>query len=73
LDVRGGILVQDVKRGGLASLSNIVAGDVIIQVNGTPILNSQMFAKTMAAYQKIVLLECYYSSRSACNFRFTFP
>lgn len=54
LDVRGGILVQDVKRGGLASLSNIVAGDVILQVNGTPILNSQMFVKTMAALPKIV-------------------
>ena len=44
----GGILVQDVKRGSLASLSNIVAGDVILQLNGTPILNSQMFVKTMA-------------------------
>ncbi len=52
LDVRGGILVQDVKRGSLASLSNIVAGDVIHQVNGTPILNSQMFVKTMAALPK---------------------
>ncbi|MCE1270628.1 MAG: Do family serine endopeptidase [Acinetobacter sp.] len=52
LDVRGGILVQDVKRGSLASLSNIVAGDVILQVNGTLILNSQMFVKTMAALPK---------------------
>ena len=52
LDVNGGILVQDVKRGGLASLSNIVAGDVIIQVNGIPITNSQMFAKTVAALPK---------------------
>ncbi|MCH7333548.1 Do family serine endopeptidase [Acinetobacter modestus] len=52
LDVRGGILVQDVKRGSLASLSNIVAGDIILQVNGTPILNSQMFVKTMAALPK---------------------
>ncbi|ESK56578.1 Do family serine endopeptidase [Acinetobacter tjernbergiae] len=52
LDVRGGILVQDVKRGGLASLSNIVAGDVILQVNGTAISNSQMFAKTVAALPK---------------------
>ena len=52
LNVRGGILVQDVKRGGLASLSNIVAGDVIVQVNGTAITNSQMFAKTVAALPK---------------------
>ncbi|WP_038345408.1 Do family serine endopeptidase [Acinetobacter sp. A47] len=52
LDVRGGILIQDVKRGGLASLSNLVAGDVIVQVNGTPITNSQMFAKTVAGLPK---------------------
>lgn len=52
LDVRGGILIQDVKRGGLASLSNLVAGDVIVQVNGTPITNSQMFAKTIAGLPK---------------------
>ena len=52
LNVRGGILVQDVKRGGLASLSNIVTGDVIVQVNGTAITNSQMFAKTVAALPK---------------------
>ncbi len=52
LDVRGGIFVQDVKRGGLASLSNIVAGDVITHVNGTAISNSQMFAKTIAALPK---------------------
>ncbi|MFM6906090.1 MAG: Do family serine endopeptidase [Acinetobacter tjernbergiae] len=52
LDVRGGILVQDVKRGSLASLSNIVAGDIILQVNGTVISNSQMFVKTMTALPK---------------------
>ncbi|TXJ01202.1 MAG: Do family serine endopeptidase [Acinetobacter sp.] len=52
LDVSGGIFVQDVKRGGLASLSNIVAGDVITHVNGTVISNSQMFAKTIAALSK---------------------
>jgi serine protease Do len=65
-------MVQDVKRGGLASLSNIVAGDVIIQVNNTPILNSQMFAKTMAAYQKIVLRRLLLFVKAACNFRFTY-
>ena len=52
LDVRGGILIQDVKRGGTASLSNLVAGDVIVQVNGTAITNSQQFAKTVSALPK---------------------
>ncbi|MEF9955982.1 MAG: Do family serine endopeptidase [Acinetobacter sp.] len=52
LNVQGGIAVQDVKRGGLASLSNIVAGDVIFQVNGTAIQNAQHFAKVIGALPK---------------------
>ena len=52
LNVQGGIAVQDVKRGGLASLSNIVAGDVIFQVNGTAIQNGQHFAKVIGALPK---------------------
>jgi serine protease Do len=52
LNVQGGIAVQDVKRGGLASLSNIVAGDVIFQVNGTAIQNGQQFAKVIGALPK---------------------
>ena len=34
------------------ALSNIVAGDIILQVNGTAISNSQMFVKTMSALPK---------------------
>ncbi|MDU7368753.1 MAG: PDZ domain-containing protein, partial [Acinetobacter baumannii] len=46
------IYVQDVRRGGLASLSNIIPGDVIIQVNNTQILNSQDFAKVVSNLPK---------------------
>ncbi|MBJ9986867.1 Do family serine endopeptidase [Acinetobacter sp. S40] len=52
LDVRGGILVQDVTRGGLAAQSNIISGDVITQINNTAILNANDFAKTVAALPK---------------------
>ena len=52
LNVNGGALVRDVKRGGLASLSNLVAGDVIVQVNSTPVANSQAFANAIAALPK---------------------
>ena len=52
LNVNGGALVREVKRGGLASLSNLVAGDVIVQVNSTPVANSQAFAKAIAALPK---------------------
>ena len=52
LNINGGALVREVKRGGLASLSNLVAGDVIVQVNSTPIANSQAFARAIAALPK---------------------
>ena len=52
LNVNGGALVREVKRGGWASLSNLVAGDVIVQVNSTPVANSQAFAKAIAALPK---------------------
>lgn len=52
LNVNGGALVREVKRGGLASLSNLVAGDVIVQVNSTPVANSQAFARAIAALPK---------------------
>lgn len=52
LNVNGGALVREVKRGGLASLSNLVAGDVIVQVNSTPVANSQAFAKAIAGLPK---------------------
>lgn len=57
LGIKGGIYVQDVRRGGLASLSNIIPGDVIIQVNNTQILNSQDFAKLFRICRKIQLRE----------------
>jgi len=52
LSVKGGIYVQDVRRGGLASLSNIIPGDVITQVNNSQILNSQDFAKVVSNLPK---------------------
>jgi len=52
LSVKGGIYVQDVRRGGLASLSNNIPGDVIVQVNNNQILNSQDFAKVVSNLQK---------------------
>ena len=52
LNINGGALVREVKRGGLASLSNLVAGDVIVQVNSTPVANSQAFAKAIAGLPK---------------------
>lgn len=73
LSVKGGIYVQDVRRGGLASLSNIIPGDVIVQVNNTQILNSQDFAKVVSNLQKYGCSGWDYSSRPTCNAWFTHP
>ncbi len=74
LSVKGGIYVQDVRRGGLASLSNIIPGDVIVQVNNTQILNSQDFAKVVSNLQKKYGCSGWdYSSRPTSNAWFAHP
>lgn len=72
LGIKGGIYVQDVRRGGLASLSNIIPGDVIIQVNNTQILNSQDFAKLFRICRKYSCASWDYSSRTTSNAWFTY-
>lgn len=52
LDISGGIYVQDVTRGGLASRSNLMPGDVIVQINSTRINNTSEFARAVAALPK---------------------
>ena len=52
LNVNGGALVREVKRGGLASLSNLVAGGVNVQVSSTPAANSRAFAKAIEKKKK---------------------
>ncbi|WP_288379578.1 Do family serine endopeptidase [uncultured Acinetobacter sp.] len=52
LDISGGIFVQDVTRGGLASRSNLMPGDVIVQINSTRINNTSEFARAVAALPK---------------------
>lgn len=52
LEVEGGIVVQEVSRGGLAALSRIMPGDVITHVNGTAVRNTQEFARMVSALNK---------------------
>lgn len=52
LDISGGIFVQDVTRGGLASRSNLMPGDVIVQINSTRINNTSEFARAVASLPK---------------------
>ncbi|OTG68126.1 serine protease [Acinetobacter sp. ANC 4470] len=52
LDVKGGILVQEVKSGGVAAQSRMVAGDIITQINNKAILNSDDFIKSVSELKK---------------------
>jgi len=52
LDIKGGILIEEVKRGGIASQSRLMAGDVITKVNNRTILNSEDFVKSASELKK---------------------
>ena len=52
LDVKGGILVQEVKLGGVAAQSRMIAGDIITQINNKTILNSDDFIQSVAELKK---------------------
>ncbi|NNH01426.1 Do family serine endopeptidase [Acinetobacter sp. ANC 5414] len=52
LDIKGGILVEEVKRGGIAAQSRLTAGDIITQINNKTILNSEDFIKSVSELKK---------------------
>ncbi len=52
LALAGGVVIQEVVRGGLAAQSRLLAGDVVTQINGMPILNTSDFVKAIAGLQK---------------------
>ncbi|MFW2013538.1 Do family serine endopeptidase [Acinetobacter bereziniae] len=52
LNVKGGVLIQNVTRGGLAAQSRILPGDVITQVNNKKINTPNDFVDAVAELQK---------------------
>ena len=48
LNVKGGVYVQDVVRGGLAAQSRIQAGDVVTQINGKQISGANDFVESVS-------------------------
>ncbi|USE84212.1 Do family serine endopeptidase [Acinetobacter tibetensis] len=52
LNIKGGVLIQDVMRGGVAFQARILPGDVITQLNNTSINNSKEFIKTVSGLKK---------------------
>jgi serine protease Do len=45
-------LVEEVKRGGIAAQSRLIAGDIITQINNKTILNSEDFIKSVSDLKK---------------------
>lgn len=52
LELKGGVYIQDVTRGGLAAQSRILAGDVITQINNKQILNPNDFVSAVSELKK---------------------
>jgi serine protease Do len=48
LGVKGGVYIQDVVRGGLASQSRIIPGDVVTQINNKAVLNPNDFVEAVS-------------------------
>lgn len=52
LEIKGGVLVTEVSRGGIAALARIQSGDVITQIDNKSIENTQDFIKAVAALKE---------------------
>lgn len=50
--LKGGVLVQEVSRGGIAAEARIQAGDIITALNNQSIQNSQAFIAAVAQFKK---------------------
>ncbi|RZG65565.1 Do family serine endopeptidase [Acinetobacter bouvetii] len=52
LDTKGGVLIQDVRRGGIASQARILPGDVVTQINNKAIGNTRDFIVAVSDLKK---------------------
>lgn len=52
LDTKGGVLIQDVRRGGIASQARILPGDVVTQINNKAIGNTKDFIGCSLGFEK---------------------
>lgn len=52
LGIKGGVLIQDVNRGGLAAQSKMMPGDVVTQINDKKTLNINDFVEVVAELKK---------------------
>ena len=52
LGINGGVLLQDVIRGGAAAQARLIPGDVIVQVNDRDVAGANEFVETVSQFKK---------------------
>ena len=52
LDIKGGVVIQDVRPGGVAAQARIMPNDVVTNINGKAVLNSNQFVETVSELNK---------------------
>ncbi|CAM4135110.1 Do family serine endopeptidase [Acinetobacter pragensis] len=52
LDTKGGVLIQDVRRGGIAAQARLMSGDAVIQINNKAINNTSDFIAAVSDLKK---------------------
>lgn len=52
LDIKGGVVIQDVRPGGVAAQARIMPNDVVTNINGKTVLNSNQFVETVSELNK---------------------
>lgn len=52
LEIKGGVVIQDVRPGGIAAQARIMPNDVITQINNQTVLNSSQFVQEVSELKK---------------------
>ena len=69
LEIKGGVVIQDVRRDGIAAQARIMPNDVVTQINGKAILNSNQFVEAVADLKRQCCSCRFDSSGSTCHCR----
>ena len=48
LDIKGGVVIQDVRPGGIAAQARIIPNDIVTHINGKAVLNSNQFVEEVS-------------------------
>ncbi|MGE8539396.1 MAG: PDZ domain-containing protein, partial [Acinetobacter sp.] len=52
LEIKGGVMIQDVRSGGIAAQARIMPNDVVTHINNKAVLNSEQFVQEVSELKK---------------------